>query len=69
MGTIQVHDNNVVIFVATNPNGLVSCFIEEKSICNAFLDFLESLPASDLVYNKDETINILKSFLNKLKNI
>jgi hypothetical protein len=58
--TVQLYSTNVLMIVTANSHGMISSsFIEEKSICEAFFDFFESLPESNLLYSKEETIRII----------
>jgi transcriptional regulator with XRE-family HTH domain len=67
--TIQLYKTKGLDFFATNNNGSISSsFIEEKSIAESFYDFFESLPESDLVYSKEETIRIIDSFMEQLRD-
>ena len=67
--TIQLYKTNGLDFFATNNKGCISSsFIEEKSIAEAFHDFFESLPESDLVYSKEETIKIIDGFMDQLRD-
>lgn len=67
--TIQLCKTNGLDFFATDNNGSISSsFIEEKSISESFYDFFESLPESGLVYSKLETIKIIDSFIQKLRD-
>lgn len=64
--SIQLYKTNRLDFFATNNNGAISSsFVEEKSITEAFYDFFESLPNSDLVYSKEETIEIIDSLIKQ----
>lgn len=66
LSTIQLYNTNRLEFFATNNNGVISSScIEEKTIVEAFYGFFESLPDSDLVYSKEETIKIIDSFIEK----
>ncbi len=53
------------------PYGAYSCniHISEKSICSAFHDFFLSLPDSQLVYTKEETLRILEKGIQKLTSV
>jgi len=66
--TIQLYNTNGLDFFATDNNGIISsAYIEEKSIAEAFYDFFESLPCSDLVYDKEETLKIIDGFIEQLR--
>lgn len=66
--SIQLYNTNGLDFFSSNNNGAIcSSYFEEKSIADAFYDFFESLPDSDLVYDKEETIKIIDSFIERLK--
>ncbi len=65
--SIQIYKNSGIVLIVNDDNGIVSCFIEEKSICDAFTDFFESLPDSGLVYGKEETIKTLEEFIKQLE--
>lgn len=67
--TLQVHKGSGIVFIAADNNGIVSCTINEQSICDAFRDFFESLPESDLFYSKEETISVLDGFIEQLENM
>lgn len=68
--TIQLHSTTRLDFVSVNNNGIISSScIEEKSIDEAFYDFFESLPESDLVYTKDETVKIIDSFIKQCSEL
>lgn len=43
--------------------------ITEKSICHALLDFSKSIAGSQLLYSKEETINILDEGISELKRM
>lgn len=43
--------------------------ITERSICHAFLDFFQSLPGSQLVYSKEETLRILDEGIQALQKM
>lgn len=65
--SIQLYKTNGLDFFSTNNKGAISSsFIDEKSIAEAFYDFFESLPDSDLVYSKEETIKVIDGFIEKL---
>ena len=65
--TIQLHGACALEFFTANNNGTIfSSSIEEKSIAEAFYDFFESLPESDLIYGKEETLKIIDDFIDIL---
>lgn len=63
VATIQLYGTSGLIFMTSDDNGIISCFIDEKSICESFHDFFESLPTSDLVYSKEKTLRIIDGFI------
>lgn len=67
VATIQLYGINGLIFITSDDNGIISCLIDEKSICEAYYDFFESLPDSDLVYSKEETLKIIDGFIAQIK--
>lgn len=68
MATIELHGTNVLMLVTVNSDGMISSsYIAEKSICEAFFDFFESLPESNLLYSKEETIRIIDEVVNGLE--
>lgn len=65
--TVQLYGSNVLVIVSINSEGMASSsFIEEKSICESFFDFLESLQESDLLFSKEETLRIIDEIVNRL---
>ncbi|KUO75300.1 MAG: hypothetical protein APF81_17595 [Desulfosporosinus sp. BRH_c37] len=68
VATIQLYGINGLIFITADDNGIISCFIDEKNICEAFHDFFESLHDSDLVYSKEKTLRIIDGFIAQLHN-
>ncbi len=64
--SIQTYKKNNILFCAADLNNIVSCNISEQSVCEAFNDFFDVLPDSDLVYSKEETIRVLESVISKL---
>ena len=70
ISSIQLHGTNALSLYSVDANGIISSSrIEEKSIAEAFYDFFESLPGSDLIYGKDETLNIIDDFISRLLSI
>lgn len=69
IASIQIYDNNSIAFIAADSDRCVSCFINEQSICDALRDFFEYLPESNLVYNKDKTLEVIDGFIHKLENM
>ncbi|MEG2512107.1 MAG: helix-turn-helix transcriptional regulator [Acetivibrio sp.] len=67
--TIQICSNQSILFMATTQQGIVNCSITESSICNAFYDFFENLSESKLLYSKEDTLQILKDFIEKLDSM
>lgn len=68
--SIQLYKTNGLDFFATNNNGAISSScIEEKSITEAFYDFFDSLPGSDLVYSKEETIKIIDTLIEQCNGL
>lgn len=64
--TIQLCSTKGITFYTSNNNGYIcSAFMEEESIAEVFYDFFESLPESDLVFGRDETIKIIDSFIEQ----
>ena len=60
MTSLQLYNTNGLHVFSTNNNGIISSvFIDERSIIEAFHDFFNSLPESDLLYSKGETIKII----------
>ena len=53
---IHVYTNNAFVFGAYCCN----IHISEKSICRVFLDFVQSLPGSQLVYSREDVLKILE---------
>ena len=41
--------------------------IEEPFIVNAFLDLFDSIPDSDLIFSKEDTIKVIKDAIKKLE--
>jgi len=67
IATVQLYGTNILILVTTNHDGIISSsMIQEKSICEAFYDFFENLPESNLLYNKEDTIKIIDGLLEFL---
>jgi hypothetical protein len=66
--SIQSYKNKGMVFTATDENIIISCNINEQSICDAFDDFINSLPESELVYNKEDTIKVLENAIKQLDN-
>lgn len=68
LASVQLYSTNVLMIVAINSDGMISSsFIKEKSICEAFLDFFESLPQSNLLYSKKETIRIIDEVIGGIE--
>lgn len=66
VATIQLYGTSGLIFMTSDDNGIISCFIDEKSICESFYDFFENLPESDLIYSKEKTLSIIDGFIAQL---
>ena len=61
---IELFDNHCLHLYFTFPNKQVVCFsLNESSICEAFYDFFESLPDTDLIYSKDDSNAIISKYL------
>ena len=71
LASIQLYKRNCLMFVAADSisGRSVACRIEEQSIYDAFLDFYESLPDSDLLFCKEDTLHILDEFIEQLGNM
>jgi len=68
LSSIQLYNTKGLDFFSINNNGTIcSSSIEEKSITEAFYDFFQSIPGSDLVYSKDNTIRIIDTFIHQCK--
>lgn len=68
LASIQLYSAKGLDFYSSNNNGAISSsYVEERSITEAFYDFFESLPDSDLVYTKEETIKIIDSIIERVK--
>lgn len=67
IATIQSYGNRDILFLATSDRGIVACMINEQSICDAFNDFFESLPESNLLYTKEDTLSLIDEMLDQLK--
>ncbi len=66
--SIQSYKNNGILFCAVDNDNMVSCVIDEYSICDAFNDFFENLPDSDAVYNKEDTIKIMENLIKQIED-
>lgn len=64
--TIEFHENRTVLFLAARENYIISSLLQEKSIGDAFFDFFQSLPDSDLVYSKENTLQLIDDCLEKI---
>ncbi|HZK86242.1 MAG TPA: helix-turn-helix transcriptional regulator [Desulfosporosinus sp.] len=69
VATIQLYGINRLIFITADDHGIISCLIDEKSICEAYYDFFESLPNCDLVYSKEETLKIIDDFIAQIARL
>lgn len=69
LASIQLYKSKGIMFLAADNNSIVSCYIGEQSICDAFYDFFESLPESELVFSKEETIKVLDELIKQLENL
>lgn len=67
--TIQLYGTHSLLFLTADDNGIISSLIDEKSICESFYDFFESLADGDLLYDKEETLNIIDEFIAKLASM
>lgn len=68
--SIQIYNTKGMDLYSSNNNGTISSsLIEEKSIAEAFYDFFESIPDSDLVHNREETIRIIDSFTEQCNDL
>lgn len=56
---VHIYTTNAFVFGAYCCN----IHIAEKSICEIFLDFLQSLPESAMVYSREETLQLLDKYL------
>ena len=59
----------VGIFSVDNNGMISSSHIDKKSVTEAFFDFFENLPGSDLVYDRDITLKIIDDFIINLIHI
>ncbi|MDF2540787.1 MAG: hypothetical protein K0S47_505 [Herbinix sp.] len=67
--TIQVYKTNGISFFTTDNNGLInSAYMTEKSISEAFYDFFKSLPESSMLYDQEETVNIIDRCIAKCES-
>lgn len=67
LASVQLYGSNAFMICTINSSGMMSTsFISEKSICESFFDFFESLYESDLLYSKEETIRILDEVIDGL---
>ncbi|MCC8357191.1 MAG: hypothetical protein LJU34_04990, partial [Oscillospiraceae bacterium] len=67
-------DSNMELHFATTEAfiyGAYACdvHLSEKSICQAFQTFFQSLPGSPLVYSQEETLAILDESIARLENM
>lgn len=61
---IELFNNHYLHLYFIFPNKQVVCFsLDESSICEAFYDFFDSLPDTDLIYNKEESNLIINKYL------
>lgn len=62
--SLQIFEKDGLLLVTANDKNIISCFIKEQSINEAFLDFFESLSTSDLLYSKEETLDVLDEMIH-----
>ena len=65
---IGLYENSVLRLYSTGHDTFHSCSIEERSIIESFTDFFESLPDSDMVYSEEETMSVIRYYIDKLKS-
>lgn len=56
---IHIYTTNRFLFGAYCCN----IHIYEESLCRVFLDFIQSLPGSPMVYSKEETLHLLEQYI------
>lgn len=67
LASLVVHGTDILMLCTINSSGVMSTsLIREKSICEAFYDFLDSLPESNLLCSKEETIRIIDRVIDGL---
>jgi hypothetical protein len=64
--SIQIFKGTGLSFFSADDYNIVNCFIKEQSIYEAFCDFFKYLPDSDLLYSKEETLQVLDDFILQL---
>ena len=59
---IHIYTTNAFIY------GAYCCdiHIAETSICKMFSDFVQGLPGSPMVYSKEETLGLLRQYINRI---
>lgn len=64
--SIQLYGTGGIAFFASDNHGAMTyAYVTEKSVNEAFYDFFESLPESDLIFGKDDTIQIIESIIKQ----
>jgi hypothetical protein len=63
---IESYESDCILFVSCYDDNVVTSFISEHSITEAFIDFFDSLKHNKFVYSKEETVNILNLYINQL---
>jgi len=65
--TVQIYINSSMLFSIVSETGMRLCLINEPSIHEAFRDFFYSLHNTEWVYTKQETLEILDKYIEKIK--
>lgn len=67
---IDVTKNGLIIFTskgeANNPTDFMCIYLHEESINEAFLDFVENIEQSGIVYSLEESIKVLDCIINDM---
>lgn len=65
--SIELHNNHRLhLFSLKEDFEFAFIEIDESSICEAFFDFFESLPDSELAYSKEETCNKISNYISMI---
>ena len=59
---LHLYTTNAFVFGAYCCN----IHIREPSLCKVFVEFIKNLPGSPLVYSQEETLHILKQYINQI---
>ena len=65
---VSTINNNSLQFYHQNQGVYHYCIIKEASIVNAFVDFFESLSQSDMVFSAEETLSVIRGYIDELRS-